>query len=124
MKHIYALLAPLTLFSGKVLAQTSAKDAAAKLCEENPENCPIQTVDQIFNILKTIVQYAYTIFFIVAVLFILIAAFNFLTAKGDSAKVQSARDQIKWAVVAIIIALISVGAAQIINNFISDPLGS
>jgi steroid 5-alpha reductase family enzyme len=123
MKYTYTLLAPLALFSGKVFAQTSAKDAASKLCE-NPADCPIKDVNDIFNILKTIVQYAYTIFFILAVLFILIAAFNFLTAKGDSSKVQGAKDQIKWAVVAIIIALISVGAAQIINSFISNPIGS
>jgi hypothetical protein len=121
MKHLYALLAPLALFSGKVFAVDEKTRAEI---EKLAEDSPIKDVDDIFNILKTIVQYAYTIFFILAVLFILIAAFNFLTAKGDSAKVQSARDQIKWAVVAVIIALISVGAAEIINNFISDPLGS
>jgi len=82
------------------------------------QGSPVSTPEKIFSILKTIVQYTYTIFFIVAVLFILIAAFNFLTAKGDPAKIIAARSQILWAIVAIIIALLSVGAAQIINNFI------
>ncbi len=79
---------------------------------------PISTPDQIFSILKTIVQYTYTIFFIVAVLFIIFAAFSFLNAKGDPTKITAARSQILWAIVAIVIALISVAAAQIINNFI------
>ena len=68
--------------------------------------------------LKTIVQWTYTAFFIVAVLFILIAAFNFLTSQGDPQKIKSARSQILWACVAIAIALIAVGAAQIIQGLI------
>jgi hypothetical protein len=111
-KYIYSVLAPLALLGTKVsLAQTTAEQLA--------EGSPIKEPKDIFRILSKVVSYAYTVFFIVAVLFILIAAFNFLTAKGDSAKVQSARSQITWAVVAIAIALISVGAAQIIKSFIT-----
>jgi hypothetical protein len=116
MKYIYSLLAPLALFSGKVFA---VDEKTQQAINDLAEDSPIKNIDNIYTILARIVSYAYTIFFIIAVLFILIAAFNFLTAKGDSSKVQSARDQIKWAVVAIIIALISVGAAQIIKSFIT-----
>ncbi|MDP3015355.1 MAG: hypothetical protein Q8N28_03040 [bacterium] len=80
----------------------------------------ITTPSHILNILTKIVRYTYTIFFIVAIIFIIIAAFNFLTAQGDPEKIKGARAQILWAVVAIAIALISVGAAQIIQTFI-DP---
>jgi len=92
--------------------------SAQQLCAQNPGNCPISDISQVWTILARVVQYAYTLFFIVAIVFILIAAFNFLTAKGDTAKVVSARSQILYAVVAIIIALLSVGAAQIIKSFI------
>jgi hypothetical protein len=119
MKYIYSILAPLALFSGKVFAANEFNfDQAAK---DLAEGSPISDVNKIFTILKVVVQYAYRIFFIIAVLYIIIAAFNFLTAKGDAAKVQSARDQIKWAVVAIVIALISVGVAQIIKSFLENP---
>jgi len=117
-KYFYSLLVPLLALSDKVMAQGSVSDAANDLCDGS--DCPITDIDQIFDILKTVVQYVYTIFFIVAILFILIAAFNFLTAKGDPTKVQGARSQITWAVVAIIIALISVGAAQIIGSFLGQ----
>lgn len=123
-KYFYSILTPLVLFSGNVLAQTSAGDAASQLCK-TAADCPIQTPDQIFTILSSIVGYVYKAFFIVAILFILIAAFSFLNAKGDPTKIESAKKQITWAVVAIVIALLSVGASQIINSFLtSSPSAS
>lgn len=97
----------------------NAQSAAEQLCSD-PKSCPIKTPDDIFNILANVLKYTYTIFFIIAVIFILIAAFSFLTAKGDPTAIVGARSQIVWAVVAIIIALLSVGAAQIINSFLSS----
>lgn len=103
-------------FPPVVFADLSLDQAAQQLCDGS--SCVISNPQQIFTILSKIVQWTYTIFFIVAVFFILVAAFNFLTAQGDSTKIQEARNQILWAIVAIVIALISVGAAQIIKNFI------
>ena len=83
------------------------------------DGSPIKEPEDIFVILAKVVQYTYTIFFIVAVIFILVAAFNFLTAQGEPEKIKNARAQITWALVAIAIALISVGAAQIIQTFLT-----
>lgn len=88
--------------------------------QELAKGSPISTPQQIFSILNKILQYVYTAFFIVAVIFILVAAFNFLTAKGDPEKIKGARSQILWAVVAIAVALISVGAANIILSFVKN----
>jgi hypothetical protein len=102
-----------------VFGQTySAQSGATQLCQGS--SCPITSVEGIFGILKTVVQWTYTIFFAVAVLIILIAAFNFLTAQGDPTKINSAKSQIMWACVAIAIALIAVGAAQIIQGLITN----
>ncbi len=78
----------------------------------------ITTPQKIFDILVRVLRYIYTIFFVVAAIFIIVAAFNFLTAKGDPEKIKGARSQILWAVVAIVIGLISIGATQIITTFI------
>jgi len=102
------------LLGAALAADYNLQDAAQQLAAGSP----ISTPEKIFSILKTIVQYTYTIFFIVAVLFIIFAAFSFLNAKGDPAEITAARSQILWAVVAIVIALLSVGAALIIDNFI------
>jgi len=122
-KIFFASLVIISLFSlfsldNIVFGQTySAQSGADQLCQGS--DCPIKTPGDIFTkILKPIVQWTYTIFFAVAVLFILVAAFSFLTAKGDPTKINSARSQILWACVAIAIALISVGAAQIIQGLI------
>lgn len=97
-------------------AANDAKQIARDLA--NSPNSIIKSADQVWGILIKIVQYTYTAFFIVAIFFILVAAFNFLTSRGDPEKVKSARSQILWAVVAIAIALISSGAALIIQGFV------
>lgn len=101
-----------------VFAKTAAETAAEDLCKGTGTSCPYSE-NTIFIILSKAVRYTYTAFFIVAIIFIIIAAFSFLTAKGDPEAIKKARDQILWAVVAIAIALISVAAATIINTFIT-----
>jgi phosphoglycerol transferase MdoB-like AlkP superfamily enzyme len=93
-------------------------NATKQQIEEMADDSPIKTPEAIFEILAGILRYAYTIFFIVAVIFILVAAFNFLTAKDNPEKIKGARSQILWAAVAIAIALISVGVARIIQEFL------
>jgi len=79
---------------------------------------PIQSTNDILSALGNIAGYLYTAFFIVAIIFIIIAGFNFLTAQGDAEKIKSARRQIYWAAVAIAIVLISVAADQIIKQLL------
>lgn len=85
---------------------------------------PIQSVDDGTNLFITIVQWVYTIFFIVAVLFILIAAYNFIIGGSDEDKVKLAKNQIKYAVIAIVVALIASSLSLIVKNFLESPGGS
>lgn len=80
---------------------------------------PITTVTGVVDVLDNIVRWVYIIFFILAVLFIIFAAFTYLTAGGDEDKVKKAKDQIIYAAVAIIVALLAVGFRPIIENFLS-----
>lgn len=109
------LLAPV-LISVKIASGQSFKSAA----EELAKGSPITSPQQIFTILTNIIKYVYTIFFVVAIIFILIAAFNFLTAKDNPEKIKGARNQIMWAVVAIVVALMAVGVRVIIENFLKQ----
>ncbi len=79
---------------------------------------PITTVTGIVGVLENIVQWTYVIFFIIAVLFIIFAAFTYLTAGGDEEKVKTAKNQIIYASVAIIVALLAVGFQEIIRTFL------
>ncbi len=123
VKKTIIILAAIGLFNmflmnNLVFADTYAvQNSAQQLCTD-PSNCRVQSVDDIYRILGKIVGYTYTIFFIVAIFFILLAAFSFLTARGDPQKIISARNQILWASVAIAIALISFSVSIIVKNIL------
>ena len=51
-------------------------------------------------------------------LFLIFAAFTYLTAAGDPTKVASAKDRLIYAAVAMIIAFLAVGFGLIIRNFL------
>jgi NAD/NADP transhydrogenase beta subunit len=70
----------------------------------------------------TVVKWIYTIIFIVAVLFILLAAFNFITSKGDQTKVQTAKKQLLYAVIGIAVALLSYGVVNLVQNSLQSGL--
>jgi len=82
------------------------------------QESPVKSIDDVMNVLKSIVNVMYTAFFIVAIMFIILAAFNYLTAQDDPEKIKSATRQIMWAAVAIAVALISVGFNKIVESFI------
>jgi ABC-type uncharacterized transport system permease subunit len=84
-------------------------------------NCTVGpvTVSGWVTILVNIVQWFYTIIFIVAVLFILLAAFNFITSKGDPTKVTEAKKQLLYAVIGIAVALLSYGVVSLVQNSLS-----
>ncbi len=79
------------------------------------------TVGGLVNILEAGVRWVYIIFFIIAVLFILFAAFSYLTAGGEAESINKAKTQIIYAAVAIAVALLAVGFEQIIANFLISP---
>ena|SRR3989344_5609348 len=76
------------------------------------------TVSGTVDILRNIVKWIYIIFFIVAVMFILFAAYTYLMAQGDPEKVNTARNQIIYAIVAIVVALLAVGMDTAIATFL------
>lgn len=83
-----------------------------------PQDSPIKGVNDVIRILNDVVKWVYAIFFIIAVLFILFAAFSFLTSEGNPEKAKEAQKQILYAAIAIAIALLSVGFSLIIDTFL------
>ena len=79
----------------------------------------ITTKEQLLTVLNNILNYVYTVFFIIAAMFILFAAYSFLTAAGDEEKVRNAKNRLLYAVIAIVIALVSIGASGLIAKLIS-----
>jgi threonine/homoserine/homoserine lactone efflux protein len=63
-----------------------------------------------------VIRIIFTLLMIAAIAFILYAAFKYLTAMGDAAKVQEAHRALLWAAVAIAVALIATGVRSIVNS--------
>jgi len=78
------------------------------------------TVGGLVDVIRNVVKWVYIIFFVIAVLFILFAAFSYLTAGGDPEKVGKAKSQIIYAAVAIAVALLAVGFEVIVKNFLQS----
>lgn len=81
---------------------------------------PIRSYTHVLSLLNKLITWAYQIFFIVAVGYILWAAFTWLQAGGEPKKVQEARDRLKYAIYAIVVALVSTGASLVINSIIEE----
>ena len=79
----------------------------------------VSSFDDIVGLFIKATRWLYTIFFIVATMYILFAAYTYLTAGGDATKVEKATKMIKNAVIAIVVALLASGVALIINNFLT-----
>jgi len=72
----------------------------------------------IILILNRVVNWFFGIFLVIAVLFIIMAAFQFLTAGGDSTKISSARDKLLYAAMGIAVALLSRGIVPLVKMII------
>lgn len=80
---------------------------------------PIATTGAGLLILVDVVtNWIFAIFTVLTVIFVLLAAFQFVTAGGDAVKVGEARQKLIWASVGIIIALASKGLVPVIRNIV------
>lgn len=79
---------------------------------------PITEPDRFLTVMTDIAKVVYYTFFVAAFIFIILAAFNYLTGGDEPEKIKTAKKQLTYAAVAIAIALVAVGASTIIYNFL------
>lgn len=83
-----------------------------------PTTPPATTGAQLLTLVDTVTNWVFAIFTVLTIIFVLLAAFQFVTAGGDAEKVGEARQKLIWAVVGIIIALASKGLVPVIRNIV------
>ncbi len=76
------------------------------------------------KIFNTLINWIFTILLILAVFFILFAAFKYLTAGGDNEKIGSAHKILVYAVVAIAVALLAQGVRFVVAQLVGVPIQS
>lgn len=86
------------------------------------ENTPqpiIQDVGGVLGILNYVLQLVYTVFFIAAVFFILLAGFGYLTANGDPGKIKKASNKLIFGIVGVAVGLLATGVKALVESFLS-----
>lgn len=82
---------------------------------------PISSLDTLFE--KTVCQAAnwlFTFAMFAGIITIMLAAFKYFTAAGDTQKVQEVHKMIWWGIVGIAVAIISWGVPSIVGDFLLD----
>lgn len=83
---------------------------------------PVRTnfgIENVLFILRTLVRWIFSVFLIVAVIFLLIAAFKYLTSGGDSTKVAEASKMVIYSAVAIAVAILSASIEFIVRDLLN-----
>jgi uncharacterized membrane protein len=74
------------------------------------------------GIICTIINWIFWLLIILTIIFVLVAAFRYLTAAGDPEKVKAAGSTLLYAAIAVVVALIAKGLPLIVSTFIGGGL--
>jgi len=70
----------------------------------------------VFKTLNAIVNWAFAILLVMAALFIVVAAFYFVTAGGAPEKIEMARNLILYAIIGVVVALLAKGLIKLVSK--------
>lgn len=73
---------------------------------------------EVMGALDSIVNWVFTILLVVAALFIVLAAFTFVTAGGDPEKVNTARNQVLYAIIGVAVAFLARGLVALVRTIV------
>lgn len=74
------------------------------------------------SLICTFIGWIFWFFIVLTIVFILVAAFKYLTAAGDPEKVKSASHTLLYAAIAVVVALIAKGFPLIVNSIVNGGL--
>lgn len=117
MKLSYQKIAVTTALGMTLLPIIALGQGSGVVNPVNPPNKDFTFAD-VIKWLNTLVTWMFTIFLIIAVVYGLLAAFNYLFSGGDEEKVKTAQRYIIYVAVAIGVALLSVALRYLVQNFL------
>ncbi len=92
--------------------------AIASAVDEPPEI--ITTPEQLLAIITYVTNFVFTAVMLIAVLFIILAAFYFLTAGGNPDTITKARQMLIYALIGIAVALLAKGLPVLIETLLGS----
>jgi len=78
----------------------------------------------IIGIITQLINWLFIVLLVLAVLFIIMAAFSYLTAGGDEEKVAAAHKKVIYAVVAVAVAFLAQGVSFIVGELLGVPVAT
>ena len=107
--------------SGLVLASLLVVPVIGLAQEAPPDEAPPgpQSGAEMIVLIENIGNWAFTILLVVAVIFLIVAGFLFVTASGDPEKVNKARGMLVNALIGIAIALLAKGLVAVITSILA-----
>ena len=79
----------------------------------------LTTETGLISVIKSVGNLIFAIFGVVAVIFILLAAFNYLTAAGDEKKLGTGKQMLMYAIIAVAVAVLAPGIVNVIIAFLT-----
>ncbi len=103
--------------------------ASAQIPQPPTGNVPpaytnIQQLTGQAGLICTVINWIFWLLVVLTIIFVLLAAFRYLTAAGDPEKVKGAGNTLLYAAIAIVVALIAKGLPLIVSSFIGGNLAS
>ncbi|MEK7629942.1 MAG: hypothetical protein AAB432_00975 [Patescibacteria group bacterium] len=83
------------------------------------DTAPIDSLGDVSFTVTRIVNWLIGIFWVLAVAFVIWAAFLYLTAGGDEEKLKDAKQRVIYAIIAAAIALLATGIQAIVTNLLT-----
>jgi len=90
----------------------------AQVTGVTPIPTPVTNFTGLINIINRVADIIFTLLLVVAVIFILYAAFNYLTSGGDTGKVSTANNMLIYAAVAIAVATLAKGIPIVVRTVV------
>lgn len=78
----------------------------------------IDSPEDVIEVIEKLSGWMYSVLIGLAVVFIILAAYQFLMAGGDSEKVTKAKNSILYAVLAVVVALLATGIVKIVQELL------
>jgi hypothetical protein len=96
-----------------------AAPAFAQISGITAPNAPITSLGGVSTTITKIVNWMIGLFWVIAVAFLIWAAFVYLTAGGDEEKIKEAKSRVVYALIAAAIALLSTGIQAIATSLLT-----
>lgn len=87
---------------------------------ETPPEGTFTDISSFWTIMETLRNWLFGFLLILVVIFLLLAAYHFITASGSEDKVNKGRDMVKYAIIGIAVMLLAGGAYALVSSFFTE----